>query len=222
MSKPGSIVSPARHVLKDASAGFVALGIFSFFVNLSVLVSPIYMQQIFDRVLQTRNNDTLIDLTLITVLLLAVFAILDGVRTVLLGRLGQWWDDTLRDEVITAAIRAARVRGQASATVVNDLQTVRTFVGSAHVLPFFDAPWMPLFIIVIAMLHPMLGVIALVSGVMLLVMALWTEHKTRRVGKDTSERQARLTMMTNLALRHTDSIHAMAMEHAVHGDSWRH
>ena len=119
------------------------------------------MQQVFDRVLTTHHLDTLIYLTLFTVICLIFLAVFDGTRSYVLTRIGRWWDETLRVEVLNAALYQSRVVGRQATSALTDLQTVRAFVGSGNVLPFFDAPWMPAFLFLIALIHPWLGAIGL-------------------------------------------------------------
>jgi PrtD family type I secretion system ABC transporter len=211
MLQPRVPVLPSTGIVSHARGAFIAIAAFSFFINLSVLASPIYMQQVFDRVLQTKSLETLFYLTLITLFFLGVFYFLDMLRAKILLRLGRWWDDTLRDDVLSAAVRSARAHGAAPSTVTNDLATVRGFVGGPQLLPFFDAPWLPLFVLAIWLMHPMLGAIATVAAVVLIGLALATERGTRGIGKDLAQSQARIASLASAALRHADSIHAMGM-----------
>jgi ATP-binding cassette, subfamily C, bacterial exporter for protease/lipase len=211
MSDSSKTKSPSLHVMALAGRGFMLISVLSFFVNLSVLTSPIYMQQVFDRVLQTQHVETLLYLTMIVVAFLAAFSFLDVLRTQALSRLGRWWDETLRNDLMTAALAQARLSARGSVSVVNDLQTVRGFVGGPSILPFFDAPFMPLFIIVIGMLHPWLGLLAFVSAVMLMVLALISEMITKAASRKLAEQQMRLNAVASSAIRQADSIYAMGM-----------
>ncbi len=194
-----------------ARQGFILISTLSFFVNLSVLTSPLYMQQVFDRVLQTQHTETLLYLTMIVVVFLAVFSFLDVLRTQALSRLGRWWDETLRRDLMVAVLAQARVTSKGTVSIVSDLQTVRGFVGGPSVLPFFDTPFMPIFIIVIALLHPWLGVLALVAASLLMALALVSEVITKIAAKQLAERQMRLNAVATSAVRQADSIHAMGM-----------
>ena len=198
-----------------ARSGFLLIGFLSFFVNLSVLVSPLYMQQVFDRVLQTQHVETLLYLTGLVIIFLAVFSFLDVLRTQALSRIGRWWDETLRNDLIAAALAQARAASKGSVSVVADLQTVRGFVGGPSILPFFDAPFMPLFLIVIALLHPWLGVLALLAAMILLSLAMVSEVITKQAAKELAERQMRINAIASSAMRQADAIHAMGMINGV-------
>lgn len=202
---------PAADVVRQCSGGFRLICFLSFFTNLSVLISPIYMQQIFDRVLQTQAIETLFFLTLIVLVFIAFFSFLDILRARALARIGRWWDETLRSPLLAAAMKHAQISGRGSSSIMTDLQVVRGFVGGPSILPFFDAPFMPFFLIVIAILHPWLGILALVAALVLLGLAFMTERFTQTAARELADRQQRLNGLTISALRQVDAIHAMGM-----------
>jgi PrtD family type I secretion system ABC transporter len=209
--------SGLEHVLKMSAFGLTAVGILSFFVNLLLLVSPLYMQQVFDRVLTTHHLDTLIYLTLFTVICLIFLAVFDGTRSYVLTRIGRWWDETLRVEVLNAALYQSRVVGRQATSALTDLQTVRAFVGGGNVLPFFDAPWMPAFLFLIALIHPWLGAIGLLGAIILFGLAVANDYATRKAIVSTGELGIRLNAFTATSMRHADVVHAMGMFKSVAG-----
>jgi len=101
---------PAQNVLEASWPGFASVGVFSFFVNLGALTSPLYMQQIFDRVMQSRHLETLLYLTVITIFFLGIIAVLDAVRGSLLARIARWWDETVHAELLAAICGGGRPR----------------------------------------------------------------------------------------------------------------
>jgi PrtD family type I secretion system ABC transporter len=203
--------SALANVIRMSAYGMSAVGILSFFVNLLLLVSPLYMQQVYDRVLTTHHLDTLIYLSVFTVICLIFLALFDGGRTYVLTRIGRWWDETLRVEVLHAAMYQSRVAGRLATSALSDLQAVRSFVGSANVLPFFDAPWMPAFLLLIALIHPVLGLIGLFGAIVLFILAVANDIATRKAVVSIGERSIRLNAFTATAMRHADVIHAMGM-----------
>jgi ATP-binding cassette, subfamily C, bacterial exporter for protease/lipase len=207
-----SLLASAVHM---SLYGMAVVAVLSFFVNLLVLVSPIYMQQVYDRVLTTHHLNTLAYLSLFTVICLVFLALFDGSRSYALTRIGRWWDETLRAEVMHAALFHSRVSGRIASTALTDLQTVRAFVGSPNVLPFFDVPWMPAFLLIIALLHPMLGAIAVGGAVILFSLAVWNDIVTRKAAIATSERSLKVSNFTGTSMRHADVVHAMGMFHSV-------
>jgi PrtD family type I secretion system ABC transporter len=203
--------------IRMSAYGMAVVAVFSFFVNLLVLVSPIYMQQVYDRVLTTHHLDTLAYLSLFTVVCLIFLALFDGARSYALTRIGRWWDETLRAEVLHAALHHSRVTGGVASSALSDLQTVRSFVGSPNILPFFDAPWMPAFLLIIAMIHPVLGLIGAGGAVVLFGLAVANDFATRKAFGAISERSMRMNNFTSTSLRHADVVHAMGMFRAISG-----
>lgn len=214
---PVHVSNPMASVVGPAWIGFGVVFVLSFFINLSVLVSPLYMQNIFDRVLQTHHTETLFWLTLVTIGVLAVIGVLETLRGIVLARVGRWWDETLREDVLTAAVEQARLTGRNTAASIQDLQTVRSFVGTNAILPFFDAPWMPLFIGMIALLHPLLGAIALVAAIVLVVMAIILDRGSRVLSQGAAEQAMKGMGLAQALVRHADSAHAMGMLKALIG-----
>ena len=168
---------------------------FSLAINLLTLASPLYMMQVFDRVLTSRSGDTLLMLTLITVLALAVLALIDAIRSQMLVRVGNWLDDRLGPTVFSGALKAAlRADPARAAQGLRDLATVRGFITGPGVTPLLDAPWAPIFIIALFLLHPVLGVIGLGGAVLLFGLALINEYITRHpLGEANRRRPGRIS-----------------------------
>ena len=103
----GEAAKPLRETLKECRIGLVLLAIFSFFINLLILTSPIYMMQVYDRVLTSGRTETLVLLTIIAGIAVLVLGMLEMVRNKVLGRIGQWLDRRLSPELIGASLRAA-------------------------------------------------------------------------------------------------------------------
>lgn len=202
---------PAVSVYRQSWSGFFAVGFFSFFVNLGALVSPIYMQQIFDRVMQSRHLETLVYMTAVVVFFLAVIALLDGIRGTILAKIARWWDQSVHSDLLVAIIQTARSKGTSHAHAINDLVTIRQFVGGPGVLPFFDGPWMPVFMFAIMMIHPWLGVVAIVAAAFLFIVAGINDRVTRRKLEGLAVRQSRAQTTVDIATRHADSVFSMGM-----------
>ncbi|MFN0263798.1 type I secretion system permease/ATPase [Tepidamorphus sp. 3E244] len=192
-------------------SGLAAVFFFSFFVNLLILVSPIYMMQVFDRVLTTQHLETLIYLSMFAGIALIVLGLLDGVRGYLLSRIGVFWDQTLRSDLLRLSIDGARMPGRAVANVLQDLQTVRQFVASPAILPFLDAPWTPAFLFVIFLLHWWLGLLATAAAVLLFSLALANDRLSRPTLVEAMKQQGHVNQMSAASIRNADVVHAMGM-----------
>jgi ATP-binding cassette, subfamily C, bacterial exporter for protease/lipase len=202
-------------MLRQAGFGVALIALLSGGVNVLILVSPIYMFQVFDRVLLTFRVETLIYLSVVAGVCIVALGIFDGLRGVAVARLGRWWDDTARPDLLDASLASARTRGPNLGATLQDLQNVRSFVGGPSLLPFFDAPWAPLFILVIFLLHPVLGFIALGSAIVLLGFAVANDVFSRMARAGTSGDQLTNSSFAATALRNADVVHAMGMQPAV-------
>lgn len=189
--------------------------LFSMLVNLLILTSPIYMMQVYDRVLTSGRLETLIYLSIIAAAALIVLGMIDGVRSYLLTRLGRYLDLTLRTPVLTNAISQSRRDSKNTRRLVEDLGTARNYMGSGAVLPFFDAPWVPFFIIIIALLHPLLGLLALGSAVLLFAMAIANDRLCRTPIREATAQQTMANEFAVTAVQNAEVVHAMGMQDAV-------
>ncbi len=138
--------SPLEQALRGLRPGFATLVVFSCGINLLLLASPLYMWQIYDRVLASGRVETLIFLTLITAAALLGLGALDAVRGHILGRMGRWLDRSLTPDLITASLRRT-LRGEpAGGQALRDLATMRGVLAGPGATALLDAPWAPAFI----------------------------------------------------------------------------
>ena len=200
---------------RNLVSAFLLVLLISLFVNLLILTSPIYMMQVYDRVLVSSRVETLLFLSLMALVALAVLGMLDGVRGFLLTRVGRYIDISLRDPVLIQAIGQSRAGGAVQRRLVDDLGVMRNYIGSTAVLPFLDAPWVPFFLVIIALMHPWLGVLGLVSAVLLFALALANDYMARKALRLASGRQAAATEFSGAAIQNAEVIHAMGMQQAI-------
>ncbi|WGW04917.1 type I secretion system permease/ATPase [Tropicibacter oceani] len=155
-------------------------GIFSFFVNMLMLTGPLYMLQVYDRVLGSRSEATLIALSVLVVFLYSMMGILDYVRGRVMGRVAARFQAALDLRVFDAVLRRSTVQNDALArTGVRDLESVQRFMSSPVLMSFFDMPWTPVFILAIMVFHPWLGYLALFGGAVLIFVTLINQIMTR-------------------------------------------
>jgi len=207
-----------------------ALFIFSFLTNLLLLVSSIYMLQIFDRVLSSGSLDTLAWLTVIAVLAIVVYGLLEQARRRLLARIGAWLDTELSTPVIARCIALRLRKGSAVDSGLADVAEVRGFIGGDAILAFLDAPWMPVFVGIIWFIHPWLGVIALVGAVVLFIFAVVNDRLTRGPQQQASRRVRRAVAEAGRYIDNAETVSALGMtrpllarwrraHQAAHGDN---
>ena len=163
------------------------LCMFSFFINLLVLTSPIYMMQTFDRVLASGRVETLILLTIIAGVAVLTMGLLEAVRARILARIGRWFERRLAPDFIRAGMRGMTCGLAGGAQSLRDLSTIRSVLGGNGINSVFDAPWVPVFIAVIWLLHPWLGVIALIAAAVLFCTALVNEYASRLLLKESNQ-----------------------------------
>lgn len=191
---------------------FYTAGFFSMFINMLGLVPSIYMLQVYDRVLQSRNVTTLIMLTLIIVGLYIMQGMLEVARSRLLVRVGANLDVKLSDRVFVAAFeRNLRAGGMNAGGALNDLTTVRQFLTGNGLFAFFDAPWAPVYLLVIFMFSPWLGLFAVVAALILFALAWATEVATRKTLAEAGQIAAMASNYATNNLRNAEVIEAMGM-----------
>ena len=141
--------------------------------NLLLLAPSIYLLQIYDRVLSSRSGDTLLMLTIIVAFTVVVGGVLDALRRAALGRIGEWLEEELHPAVLSACFKYAYEADRArSSEAYRDLTTLRQFAQSGASSTLFDALWTPLFLGVLFLVHPLLGVIGALSALLLLGLGL--------------------------------------------------
>jgi PrtD family type I secretion system ABC transporter len=161
--------TPLEAALRTCAGSLGLVFAYSCSYNLLLLAPSVYLLQIYDRVLSSRSGDTLLMLTLIVAFTVVVGGVLDALRRAALGRIGAWLEDELHPAVLAACIEYAYQADRARASeAYRDLTTLRQFAQSGACSMLFDVLWTPLFLGVLFLVHPLLGVIGAVSALLLL------------------------------------------------------
>lgn len=209
-------LNEVHKALRACRGAFGIIMVFSLAINLLTLATPLYMMQVFDRVLGSRSGDTLVMLTLITVLAIGVLALLEAIRAQMLVRVGTWLDDRLGPTVFSGALRAAlRSDPARAAQGLRDLGTVRGFIAGPTVTPLLDAPWAPIFIVALFALHPMLGLVGLGGGIVLFGLGFMNEIVTKQPLRRANLAASKTHQRAEAALRNAEVIRAMGMGEGV-------
>jgi len=197
--------------LRSCISAFGACAAFSFVINILMLASPIYMLQVYDRVLTTGHVDTLIMITFIVTIALAVMCALDTLRTVIMTRIGCWLNEQLGPAYLACGVRG-RLKGDPyGAQSFQDISQIQNFIATQGLTAFFDFPWVPLFVALIWMLHPMLGLVAISSAVVLFVLSIANEFATRKASESASKAQIEAIRLADAAIRNAEVVHSMGM-----------
>jgi len=204
-------------VLKDAMgacrASFMSAAFFSLFVNLLMLLPTVYMLQVYDRVLSSGSESTLLMLTLIMVFLFIVLGGLEWLRAQMLIVASIRLDTLLGPKVHDAIFTRTLTSGgrQADAQPLTDLDRLRQFLTGQGLFAILDAPWLPIYVAVMFMVHTWYGVSAIVAALVLVSLAVWNEVATRDLLQDANRHEARASLKTAAHLRNIEVIESMGM-----------
>ena len=209
VAKPKS--DELAEVFRACRSYFLTALLFSLAINLLYLASPLYMLQVYDRVVSSASEQTLVMLTILLVMTLAILASLDTVRARLLTRASIRIDRLLASRIVAATVEAAARGGNARSQPLRDFDTFRQFITGSGIHAVFDLPWAPIYIAVIFMLHPFLGAFALGSGVLLVLMALLNEYLTNTPLAEANAAATRNYAFTDMSLRNAEVVQAMGM-----------
>ena len=197
---------------------FFNIGLFSAVINLLMLAPALYMLQVYDRVLASGNQMTLLMLTLMILGLFGLMGALEWVRSQVVIRLGTQMDMRLNQRVYDAAFEAQlRTGNPAAGQALNDLTSLRQFATGNALFAFFDAPWFPVYLFVIFMFSPWLGLLALGGAVLLMILAWVNQRVSQAPLKAASELSVQATQQASAHLRNAEAIEAMGMLDTLRG-----
>ncbi|MEO8718526.1 MAG: ABC transporter transmembrane domain-containing protein, partial [Burkholderiales bacterium] len=195
---------------------FVYAGLFSLAINALLLVPAIYMLQVFDRVLSSRSDETLVMLSVAALLALAIMAALDVLRARLLAACGVVLDRRLGPQVLQGLLaQTSRLSGAEHLNGLRDVSALRNFLVGAGVIALFDAPWLPLFLILIYLFHPVLGAVALAGAVLMLALAALNERLSRAPLEQVLAAGRRAGRFVDAAAGNAETVSALGMQAAV-------
>lgn len=160
-------------------AAFASILVLSFATNILLFVAPLYMLQIYDRVISTRNHATLLMLTLVASALLIIYAILESLRSRILVRVGIAFDDRIASLVFNATHNRLSTPTESNTQVVQDVDVLREFISGPTLLAVCDAPWFPIFVAATFILHPLYGWVALGGSLLIISLTLLNGYATR-------------------------------------------
>ncbi len=196
-----------------ARRNFTLVAAFSVVVNLLMLTLPIYLFQLSDRVLTSRSTDTLLMLSLLAVVFLAALSLVDIFRRQMLGSLATRMETLLGGPLMAAAINSPQAFEGHAILIMRSLHQVRNFISSPVMLLLFDAPLAPLYFVAVFFISAQLGVVAVVSGLLLVGIAVLNQRATSqtlaRAGTHATKADARVESLS----RNAQVINAMGMLH---------
>lgn len=220
MREPGA-PSPLASTLAKSRRTLWGLGGFSMFINLLMLTGPLYMLQVYDRVLASNSVPTLVSLTVLIFVLFATLGALDWIRQVLLSVVASRLEHDLADAATSAALTASLVSpGQPTDAPLRDLKTIRQFVSSPALGAMFDVPWTPLFFLALFLLHWLFGVWAIFGCLVIVALAISNHVLTQQRLKKLLETEQKSRGLVLEMTRTVETLDALGMRENVQAN-WR-
>ena len=208
-------------VRKRSRRLFVAIGVFSVCINALMLTGPLFMLQVYDRVLGSGSEATLVALFVIVGFLYLVMGLLDGVRSRVLTRIGARFQSDLEQRVFNASMRTSATQQQQSgkSSPMDDLTSIQRFLASPVMAAVFDLPFVPLFLFGIALFHPYLGYLAVGGGFVLVLVTLLNRFASTHPQSIATRAEAAAAQMAARLTAEAESVRALGMERAAF-DRW--
>ena len=200
------------HVMKQFKGAVLSIGIFSFFINLLMLTGPIYMLQVYDRVLVSRSIPTLVSLSILMVGLYFLMGFLEFCRSRVLTRLARRFEKDLGADTLRGWLKAGTNNQGQRFQPMNDLSTLKQFLSGSALGTIFDLPWVPFYIGVIFFLHWTLGVLGIIGCIIIVIAALYNEFSTRKSMKEISRLKLEERVLVQQSYRNADLVLALGME----------
>ena len=204
---------PVAVQLRASARRLAGVAVFSGVVNLLTLSGSIYMLQVYDRVIPSRNIATLLGLSAIILVAYLLQGYFDALRGRMLARIGALFDAELQPQIYFALV-SLPLRGTKPILAqqpLRDLDQVRVFLSGSGPTAFLDMPWVPLFLIPLFLFHPVIGVVATCGAGAIVAMALLTEWQARGATKVTTEGNAQRQVLSDALRQNADVIRALGM-----------
>ncbi|BCT33299.1 type I secretion system permease/ATPase [Pseudomonas protegens] len=204
--------APLFKALGEYKGILISVGCFTALINVLMLVPSIYMLQVYDRVLSSQNETTLVMLSLMVVGFFLFIGLLEVVRSFIVIRIGSQLERRFNLRVYQAAFERNLARGEGHAgQSLGDLTHIRQFLTGPALFAFFDAPWFPIYLLVIYAFNVWLGVFATVGAVLLIALAYLNEAMTKKPLAEASGFSQRSTQLATSHLHNAETIQAMGM-----------
>ncbi len=210
-----------RKAMRASWQLFVTTFIFSFFVNALMLTGPLFMLQVYDRVLGSRSEETLLALSILVVFLYLIMGLMDYARGRVLARAGAVFQSLLDHRVFTSVLKQAGLAAGRLGpnTGLRDLEAVQRLFSSPALFAVFDVPWTPVFLLAIFIFHPWLGYLAVCGGTLLIAITFLNQWMTKRVVADANLATAQADLFADSIRNEAELVQSLGMRRAVY-DRW--
>ncbi|MEM8704076.1 MAG: type I secretion system permease/ATPase [Pseudomonadota bacterium] len=206
--------NPVAVAFRPIRSAFWGVAVVSFVINILMLTGPVFMLQIYDRVLASGSVPTLVVIGSLAIVLYMFYGILEGVRGRILSRLGQRVDARLSGIVYKLSNSLPVRLGRKSARLrpVQDLDTIRQFLSGPGPAAIFDIPWLPLYLGIVFLFHPLLGAVGLAGAVVISILIVVNEYMSRGPTEDAASQSGRRTAAVESGQRNAEVVAAMGMQ----------
>ena len=212
--------NPYRIVMRQMRRTFLQVGLFSAAINILMLTGPIYMLQVYDRVLSSGSVATLQGLFVIVIVLYTFLGIYEFLRARLLSRAGYRLDGLVGNKAFNYWMHLGAVQDRSGDNPIRDLDVVRGFLGSPAILGIFDVPWIPFFLAIVFFIHPWLGYLTLAGAVVVAVAAFLNQLVTRDAIKRAVSIESGERNFVEKTRRNAEVVSALGMQRRI-SDRWR-
>lgn len=207
-----------REVFALCKRSFWFVVVFSFCINLLMIVPAIYMLQVYDRVITSGSYNTLLVLTLIMVFLMVSMGGLEWVRSRVLIHLGERIDGLLASRLFNAGfVNKLRGAPNSGAQGLQDLFGLKNFVTGNGLFAFLDFPWLPVYLAIMFMFHPLYGWVGVAAALLLLALAFSNEYLTNPLLQEASKKSVVVNQLLTRNFQNAEAVHAMGMQGHVRG-----
>lgn len=213
--------NPVSKAFRPIRSAFWGVAIVSFVINILMLTGPVFMLQVYDRVLASGSVPTLVVIAILAMVLYLFYGLLEGVRGRILARLGQRADARLSGLVfkISNALPIRLGKQAARLRPVQDLDTVRQFLSGPGPAAIFDVPWLPLYLGIVFLFHPLLGAVALGGAFLICILIGLNEIMSRGPSEEAAGHAGRRASMVEIGQRNSEAVASMGMQEAL-GSRW--
>lgn len=212
LSNKASSKNSFAEALEKCKSAFWIVFWFAFVINLLMLITPLYSLQVLDRVIGSGSLNTLLMLSIIIGTIYFAYSLLQIARSFTLIKVGEWLDNNLSPMLFSNSISAAAMKASVNASqLLRDFQTVKTFLTSTGINTILDAPWSIIYIIVAFLIHPYIGIITIVGGVIIVFSAFFNAAATNKTLGEATEYSIKGMTQAEIATRNAETVEAMGM-----------
>ncbi|MES0881947.1 type I secretion system permease/ATPase [Roseibium sp. SCP14] len=209
--------NPVAKAFRPIRSAFWGVAVVSFVINILMLTGPVFMLQVYDRVLASGSVPTLVVIGILAMVLYIFYGILEGVRGRILSRLGQRVDARLSGIVykVSNSLPVRLGRQAAKLRPVQDLDTIRQFLSGPGPAAIFDIPWLPLYLGIVFLFHPLLGIVGLAGAVVITILIGVNEAMSRSPSEEAAGQAGRRASVVESGQRNSEVVTAMGMQSAL-------